>query len=470
MQRPFAARVGLTAALGAIFVLAGLATPAFAEDAAIGATVRIDQSALTATLYNAQSDLRVSLGGTIHIDTDSRHMVNLALSIEGTAWAHDISPPSISRASDADVRFTAWVDVPRQAAEGSYSLLVRARDGEPFPVDAHASFTVSVFRGPLALEAELVPPLPHPGERATWILTLTNLASFDLDFDAAFSTPALWSVRTAPPPVQVVPAGLTSEVRLELTTPTTAPAGDYEWSVLVTSASHPEISAALSAPFEVIRPAPLPGAPAPDFLALYWLPITFGLGGLGLVLFFSLTEVGYLALSFTLLVPLFTRLRRDKVLDNFTRGQIYGYIQANPGAHYSAIQEVLDIENGVLAYHLRVLLRENYLVARSEGIFKRFYPRDYKIPKGRTLLTRLQVDILEAAERTPGVSQREIARTLGESKQVISYNVGVLRDARLVSTERRGRDVSLRATGSASGADSPPPAGSDGALLDPSSP
>ncbi len=469
MQALRSASPSLAVSLAAALALALLAPGALAGDAAIGATVRIDQSALTATLYNAQSDLRVSLGGTVHIDTDSRHMVNLALSIEGTAWARDISPATVSRASDGDVRFTAWVDVPRQAAEGSYALEVRGVDGEPFPIDAHASFTVSVFRGPLALEASLATPLPHAGERATWDLTLRNLASFDFDFDAAFTAPQGWTFRAVPPAVQNLAAGATVKIPFELSAPSTVPSGDYEWSVLVTSASHPEISATLSAPFEVIRPAPLPGAQGEDFLSVYWLAITFGLAGLGLVAYFSLTEVGYLALSFTVLVPLFTRLRRDKVLDNFTRGQIYGYIQANPGAHYSAIQQVLDIENGVLSYHLRVLLRENYLVARSEGIFKRFYPRDYKIPKGRTLLTRLQVDILDAAEAKPGTSQREVARELGESKQVISYNVAVLRDAGLLATERRGRDVGLRATAAAprSGLGAPP--GSDGALLDPSS-
>lgn len=469
MRASYAAprRFALPLAVG--LLLLSLTACASAADATVGATVAIDQSALTATLYNAQSDLRVSLAGTVHIDTDSRHMVNLALSVEGTSWAHDITPATISRASDGDVRFTAWLDVPRQSAEGSYALQVRALDGEPFPIDAHASFTVSVFRGPLALEADLVSPAPHAGERATWTLTLTNLASFSLDFDGAFATPSGWASRVVAPPIQVVEPGLKAQYRLELTAPGSAPAGDYEWSAVVTSPSHPEISATLSAPFEVIRPAPVPGSPSPDLLALYWLPITLGLAGVGLVLYFSLTEVGYLALSFSLLVPLFTRLRRDKVLDNFTRGQIYGYIQANPGAHYSAIQQVLDIENGVLAYHLRVLLRENYLVARSEGIFKRFYPRDYKIPKGRTLLTRLQVDILEAAEQSPGISQREVARQLVESKQVISYNVAVLRDAGLLATERRGRDVTLQAPETAPTSISPPPVGTDPGVSDPSS-
>lgn len=429
----------------ACLLLSALAPPAAAEEAAIGATITIEQTALSATLYNAPGDVRVALSGTVHIASDRGHWVRLELSIGGTGWARSLSPASVQRQTDAEVPFTGWVEVPRSAPEGTYSLHVQGHDGDSlFPIDTQAAFTISVFRGPLALAARLDTPLPGQGETAAWTLTLRNLASFDLDFEAAFAGPSGFQIRAEYPPVQIIAPAGEETVLLSLTAPVSAAPGDYEWSVSVTSNSHPEVSATLAAPFAVTRPLPPAPGGASDLFAQYWLPITLGLAAAGAVVFFSFTEVGYLALAFSLLMPLFTRIRRDKVLDNFTRGQIFGYIQANPGAHYSAIAQVLSIENGVLAYHLRVLLRENYLVARNEGIFKRFYPRDYRIPTRRTLLTRLQVDILEHIEKSPGLSQRDLAGALGESKQVISYNVGVLRDAGLLEAERRGRDVILR--------------------------
>jgi predicted transcriptional regulator len=457
LARPPAA---LALALAAAFLAPSLA--ASAEDpAAIGASVELRQSALTASLYGAGGDVRVALSATVHIASERGHWVNLALTIVGTPWPFEVTPSSARAQANADVPVTAWVDVPRGAAEGVYDLALRAVDGDSiFPIDTQAPFTVSVFRGPLALFARAEDPAPAPGGAASWTLTLWNLGSFPIDYDERFTVPEGFASTAVNPPVQLLDPGERADVTFTLRPPTTAPSGDYAWSARVTSSAHPEVDTSITVPFEVARVVPPPPSAAPDFLRQYWVPITLGVALAGVVAYLSLTEVGYLALAFSLIVPLFSRIRKERVLDNFTRGQIYGYIQANPGAHYSAIQQVLEIENGVLAYHLRVLLREEFLVARSEGVFKRFYPRDYKVPKGRTLLTRLQLDILEAVEKAPGISQREVARALGESKQVISYNVGVLRGGGLLTAERRGRDVLLRAPG---GGAAPPSGPSDGA-------
>jgi predicted transcriptional regulator len=404
-------------------------------------------------MYHVSADVRVPFTGTVHITTDRGHRVALTLSVIGGTWASDISPsPFPPTQTTTDIRVTGWVEVPRQAAEGVYSLALRAKDNDSiFPIDTQAPFTVSVFRGPLAIFPAFEGQTLLPGGSARWNLTLRNLGTFDFDFDEALTVPSGFSFTVVNPGIQILNAGEEAYVLVTIHAAATVIAGDYAWSVAVASSSNPEVSTSTSIPYSVATIAPPLPPGTPDFLSQYWVPISVGMFAVGIVAYISLTEVGYLALSFSVLVPLFTRIRHEKVLDNFTRGQIFGYIQANPGAHYSAIQQVLDIENGVLAYHLRVLLREEFIVARNEGVFKRFYPRDYKIPKGRTLLTRLQVDILEAVEKSPGISQRDVAHALGESKQVISYNVGVLREAGILSAERRGREVLLRAAGPLAG-------------------
>lgn len=433
--------------LGLLLVAPALAAAA-EEQAPIGATIQINQSAATASLYGASSDVRVSVYATVHISTEHLHRVTLTFSVAQSAWAFELSPETFSTTTSTDVPVTATVIVPRSAAEGVYNLALSAVDGNAvFPINAEAPFTVSVFRGPLAIFAVGGGAVQKPGENASWELTLRNFGTADLDFDVAVTVPLGFSSTVVNPPVQIVEGHNNQTVSVTVRAPASAVAGDYTWSVSITSTAQPSASTSITVPFQVAAITPAPAPAKSDFLAQYWLPITFGMFAVGVVAYIGLTEVGYLALAFTLLVPLFTRIRHEKVLDNFTRGQIFGHIQANPGAHYSAIQQMLDIDNGVLAYHLRVLMREEFIVARNEGVYKRFYPRDYKIPKGRTLLTRLQVDILEAVERAPGISQRDVAQALGESKQVISYNVGVLRDAGLISAERRGRDVVLRAPG-----------------------
>ena len=52
---------------------------------------------------------------------------------------------------------------------------------------------------------------------------------------------------------------------------------------------------------------------------------------------------------------MYTRIQKDDELDKFVRGQIYGYIKTNPGVHYNKIRREIDIKNGTLSYHLRVL-------------------------------------------------------------------------------------------------------------------
>jgi predicted transcriptional regulator len=442
--RAYRSNVWHWAALAAVLCLLA-SIPASAESSSVSANIRVDQSVYTASLYDATSDVRVVFAGTVEIQSERGNWVNLELEAAGVPWPVSLSPTSFTSQRDAQFRFTGTIDVPRQAAEGSYAITIFGNDtASPLPVHSQTSFSVSVYRGPLALEAVLDTPLPRAGETAIWSLWVRNLASFELDYDPHFVVPSGFSYTASIPGTQIIQPGAQARVLLNLTPAPSVPEGDYAWSVSVDSASHPEIVATLSAPFMVQPTLPPLPAESQDILVRYWFPITIGIFAVGAVMFLSLTEIGYFSITFTLLAPLFTRLKRDKVLDNFTRGQIYGYIRANPGAHYSAIQQVLDVENGVLAYHLRVLLRENYLVARNEGVFKRFYPRDHKLPKRRALLTRLQVDILEEVAAAPGISQRDVARALGESKQVVSYNVGVLRDAGMLAADRRGRDVLLR--------------------------
>jgi predicted transcriptional regulator len=62
------------------------------------------------------------------------------------------------------------------------------------------------------------------------------------------------------------------------------------------------------------------------------------------------------------------------------------------------------------------------------------------------VLTRLQVDILEAVAGRPGMTQRALARQLGESRQVVSYNVGVLKEAGLLRGAREGRGAPVDPT------------------------
>ena len=64
------------------------------------------------------------------------------------------------------------------------------------------------------------------------------------------------------------------------------------------------------------------------------------------------TEVGKYRLSVLFLLPLYTRLHKEEVLDNETRGMIRGAISTDPGIHFSEIMRRLKLSNGNALYHL----------------------------------------------------------------------------------------------------------------------
>ena len=138
------------------------------------------------------------------------------------------------------------------------------------------------------------------------------------------------------------------------------------------------------------------------------------------------------------------RIKREKVLDNFIRGQIYGYIKANPGDHYNSIKEKLDLKNGTFAYHLRILEKEKYIKATNDGLYKRFYPYEMKIPKLKgpeyveIQLSRFQESLVELIRAKPGVTQKEIAKLVGASPQVVNYHIGLMGSFGIVKLEREG--------------------------------
>jgi predicted transcriptional regulator len=157
---------------------------------------------------------------------------------------------------------------------------------------------------------------------------------------------------------------------------------------------------------------------------------------IGLVL---TTEAGKYSLL-GVFVPLYTRLKKSKVLDHFTRGQIHGYILANPGAHMNAIKDMFHVNNGVVAYHLKVLEREGYICSRRDGLKRRFYPGNKSETQDqRKFLTEVQSLLVSHIRKAPGINQSEIAGLANMSTQVVNYHIKKLVRLGVVVVETEGR-------------------------------
>ena len=152
------------------------------------------------------------------------------------------------------------------------------------------------------------------------------------------------------------------------------------------------------------------------------------------------TEVGLVALT-SLLLPLYSKIRKDEVLDQFTRGKIQGYITAYPGEHYNSIKAQLGIKNGALAYHLKVLEREGYVTSVRDGVYKRFYPKETILPGRMGQFSQMQEMILGHLREAPGICQDGLARRMKVSNQVIYYHIRNLMAAGAVRLEKDGKET-----------------------------
>ena len=161
--------------------------------------------------------------------------------------------------------------------------------------------------------------------------------------------------------------------------------------------------------------------------------------GLIVLIIIGSTETGKYGLLKILVVPLYSRLKKDELLEHFVRGQIYGRIMSHPGEHYNHIKAKLGVTNGTLSHHLRTLELQGYIKSHRDGTYKRFYPTGMKIPRKKGIqLSDLQIGIVDAIRQSPGISQKEIAKREGISQQSVSYNLAILERMGTLDSVRDG--------------------------------
>ncbi len=142
---------------------------------------------------------------------------------------------------------------------------------------------------------------------------------------------------------------------------------------------------------------------------------------------------------FSLLLPLYFKLKRERTLDHFVRGQVYGYIVGHPGAYYSEVRDVLDLNNGAATHHLYVLVAMGFLRAMNDGRHKRFFPVGVRPEPGGRRLSELQSNVLAALRREGPLTPVEVARSVGVSRQRARYNLARLGHDGLVARDSHDR-------------------------------
>ena len=149
------------------------------------------------------------------------------------------------------------------------------------------------------------------------------------------------------------------------------------------------------------------------------------------VLLLSFTQVGRM----TILPPfvgVFSRLRREELLDHGVRLDILQYVIRNPGAHLNEVRDDLSLSNGQVSHHLRALVREEYLLSRRRGARVHFYVPDTASAKHAPPAGTVDEIVVELLRRSDGLTQGELAAQAGLDQSTISRALVGLHKARVV--------------------------------------
>ena len=137
----------------------------------------------------------------------------------------------------------------------------------------------------------------------------------------------------------------------------------------------------------------------------------------------------------------------------FQRGRLIGYLTANPGCHFRALMAALNMSNGQITHHLRLLENQELIWRINDGRFVRYYPlnnslypgmnpEDLPIPPLSPDPNSLQGKILTLLDDEHQLgefpTQSELAKKLEKSQQLISHHLRTLQKFGLVEKRKMG--------------------------------
>ncbi|MGB1365699.1 MAG: ArsR family transcriptional regulator [Candidatus Poseidoniaceae archaeon] len=137
----------------------------------------------------------------------------------------------------------------------------------------------------------------------------------------------------------------------------------------------------------------------------------------------------------------------------FQRGRLLGYLTANPGCHFRALLSALEMSNGQLSHHLRVLEQEESVWRRKDGRLVRYYPLTNTLhplleddalpvpilaPDPLSLQGKILVLLDHDSQMGDFPTQAELAKRLDKSQQLISHHLRTLEKYGLIEGRRMG--------------------------------
>ncbi len=140
-------------------------------------------------------------------------------------------------------------------------------------------------------------------------------------------------------------------------------------------------------------------------------------------------------------IPLYSKLKKSKI-EKGVRFEILGYIKARPGANYSELKRNLDLNDGSLVHHLRVLEREEKIYSKKMGKYKLFYASSYKRSTSiEEYISPFHQRILQLISENPGIVPKKLSLMLDRSQTDISYHLSELSRTGYLEKIKKGRNI-----------------------------
>ena len=138
-------------------------------------------------------------------------------------------------------------------------------------------------------------------------------------------------------------------------------------------------------------------------------------------------------------------LEKASLPDNFTRTEIYSFINANPGVQFRAICGGLGLSIGVVQFHLAQLQKSGLITSFRKGRYKRFFEAGRFSRREMETIAWLRLytvrNIMKALLEKKQLSHRELAVHLNISSQGLTWQMNRLRETKLIQQSRNDFNV-----------------------------
>ncbi|MEW5760939.1 MAG: winged helix-turn-helix transcriptional regulator [Candidatus Thermoplasmatota archaeon] len=131
-------------------------------------------------------------------------------------------------------------------------------------------------------------------------------------------------------------------------------------------------------------------------------------------------------------------------IDLESRKKIFDFVTSSPGCHMREIQRRLNMPLGTVEYHLRYLTRNELIILKDDGHYKRFYPKSTLASVDKTLLALLRQEIPRKIVMFlllhPNSSFSKISDDFALSPSTVSFHLEKLVSKNVVKKEKVGRE------------------------------